>query len=187
MLKWTRTTAIVVSILLMAFGAAHAAKNAPTVTSPEGELITVKGKVTGISMTAHTLAINAKKQGFMSFKLTDKTVYKNAESAEDVTKGESITVHYRPEGADNVAHVVSLNLVTLPEGISEIKTGELEVEMAKEDGNFLLIDARPVSRYNEAHIPGAVSIPFTKLKEKGAELLPEDKDKAMVFYCGGPT
>jgi rhodanese-related sulfurtransferase len=80
-----------------------------------------------------------------------------------------------------------MNLVSLPEGISEVKTGELEVELAKEDPKFLLVDARPVSKYNEEHIPGAVSIPYTHLKDKGAELLPAEKDAAMVFYCGGPT
>lgn len=178
---------IAACVLLIAFGAAYAAKNVPSETSPQGELIVVSGKVTGVSLTAHTLAVNAKGKGFMSFKLTDRTVYKNAESAEAVKKGESVTVHYRPEGADNVAHVVSLNLVTLPDGISEIKTGELAIEMAKEDPNFLLIDARPVSRYNEGHILDAVSIPYTQLKEKGAELLPKEKDTPMVFYCGGPT
>lgn len=187
MLKRTHGLWIAACILLLAFGSAVAAKNAPTAASPQGDLLTVKGKVTGISLTAHTLAINAKDQGFMSFKLIDKTVYKNAESAEDVQKGESVTVHYRPEGADNVAHVVSMNLVTLPKGISEIKTGELAVELTRNDPNFLLIDARPASRYEEEHIPGAVSIPYTKLKEKGADLLPAEKDTAMVFYCGGPT
>lgn len=187
MWKRTRKLWIAACIVLLAFGAAHAAKNAPTVASPQGDLLTVKGKVTGISLTAHTLAISAKDQGFMSFKLIDKTVYKNAESAEDVQKGESVTVHYRPEGADNVAHVVSMNLVSLPEGISDVKTGELEVELAKEGPKFLLVDARPASKYNEEHIPGSVSIPYTKLKEKGADLLPAEKDTAMVFYCGGPT
>lgn len=174
-------------VCLLAAGAAYAAQDTPTVESPQGNLVTVKGKVTGVSHTAHTLAINAKGQGFMSFKLTDKTVYKNAESEEDVKKGESVTVHYRPDGLDNVAHIVSLNLVTLPKGISKIKIGELAVELAKADPNFLLIDARPASRYEEEHIPGAVSIPYTKLKEAGADLLPPEKDKVIVFYCGGPT
>ena len=187
MAKWTRKLWIAACIVLLVFGAAHAAKNASTMPSPQGDLVTVKGKVTGISLTAHTLAINAKGHGFLSFKLTDRTVYRNAESAEDVQKGESVTVHYRPEGADNVAHVVSMNLVSLPKGISEIRTGELEVELAKGDPNFLLVDARPASKYEEEHIPGAVSIPYTKLKEKGADLLPAEKDTAMVFYCGGPT
>jgi hypothetical protein len=187
MLKKTRGLWIAACIALLVFGAANAAKKGTAMPSPQGDLVTVKGKVTGISLTAHTLAINAKGHGFISFKLTDRTVYKNAESAGDVKKGESVTVYYRPEGADNVAHVVSMNLVSLPKGISEIKTGELAVELAKGDPNVILIDARPASKYNEEHIPGAVSIPYTDLKDKGADLLPAEKDAAMVFYCGGPT
>jgi hypothetical protein len=187
MLKKTRGLWIAACLALLVFGAANAAKQGTTMPSPQGDLVTVKGKVTGISLTAHTLAINAKGQGFISFKLTGRTVYKNAESAEDVKKGESVTVHYRPEGADNVAHVVSMNLVSLPKDISEIKTDELAAELAKGDPKFRLVDARPASKYNEEHIPGAVSIPYTELKEKGAELLPAEKDTAMIFYCGGPT
>ncbi len=50
--------------------------------------------------------------------------------------------------------------------------------------NFLLIDARTATEYQEAHIIGAISIPENKFDESRA-LLPADKTKLLVFYCNG--
>jgi rhodanese-related sulfurtransferase len=51
--------------------------------------------------------------------------------------------------------------------------------------DVMIIDSRPAARrYDVGHIPGAVNIPdsqFDKLKH----LLPEDKAKLLIFYCGG--
>jgi rhodanese-related sulfurtransferase len=50
------------------------------------------------------------------------------------------------------------------------------------------VDSRPRSRYLQAHLPSAVSIPEDVLKEKGAAaVLPQDKATRLVFYCGGVT
>jgi|GEM_PF-106268 rhodanese-related sulfurtransferase len=57
-------------------------------------------------------------------------------------------------------------------------------EQAPPEWDFVLIDSRPAGRYNEAHINGAINIPdanFDKLKN----LLPADKNKMLIFYCGG--
>ena len=51
--------------------------------------------------------------------------------------------------------------------------------------DVVIIDARPVKRrYNNGHIPGAISIPNSTF-DKMANMLPEDKGKLLVFYCGG--
>lgn len=51
--------------------------------------------------------------------------------------------------------------------------------------DVMIIDSRPAARrYDVGHIPSAVNIPdsqFDKLKN----LLPEDKNKLLIFYCGG--
>ena len=50
---------------------------------------------------------------------------------------------------------------------------------------IVLVDSRPKrTKYDKAHIPSAISIPdmqFDDLKDQ----LPEDKNKLVVFYCGG--
>ncbi len=49
---------------------------------------------------------------------------------------------------------------------------------------FTLIDARSQEEFQEAHIPGAISIPEKKFDEM-TSLLPTDKNARLVFYCNG--
>ncbi|MBM7585406.1 rhodanese-related sulfurtransferase/Fe2+ or Zn2+ uptake regulation protein [Bacillus pakistanensis] len=58
-----------------------------------------------------------------------------------------------------------------------------ELKDRMEKGEVLLIDVRPKEEYEEAHIPGAVSMPIEELKEKLSSL-PTDND--VVAYCRGP-
>ncbi len=52
-------------------------------------------------------------------------------------------------------------------------------------GNVMIIDARPYQvKYIKGHIPGAVSIPFSKFDER-TDLLPKDKSTLLIYYCGG--
>ena len=80
-------------------------------------------------------------------------------------------------------------LISLPKGVTEIKTDEVVamVEKGPKAGNYFLVDARPAKIASAGHIPTAVSIPVNVLKKKGSELLPVDKNTMLVFYCGGPT
>jgi rhodanese-related sulfurtransferase len=51
--------------------------------------------------------------------------------------------------------------------------------------DMVLIDSRPKrKKYDKGHIPTAISIPDMKFDKMTAEL-PQDKDKLLVFYCGG--
>jgi rhodanese-related sulfurtransferase len=47
-----------------------------------------------------------------------------------------------------------------------------------------IVDSRPTRKYDEAHIPGSISIPDTFFDKK-AGLLPKDKSQLVIFYCGG--
>lgn len=51
--------------------------------------------------------------------------------------------------------------------------------------DVMIIDSRPTKRrYDPGHIPGAVSIPDSRFA-KMTGMLPEDKSRLLVFYCGG--
>ena len=52
---------------------------------------------------------------------------------------------------------------------------------------MLLVDCRPEARFAQSHLPGAVSISVDKMAKEQAAVLPKEKDKLLVFYCGGPT
>ncbi len=48
-----------------------------------------------------------------------------------------------------------------------------------------IVDSRPKKRkYDRGHIPGAASIPDTQFN-KLTDMLPENKDQLLIFYCGG--
>jgi rhodanese-related sulfurtransferase len=49
----------------------------------------------------------------------------------------------------------------------------------------MIIDSRPKKRkYDPGHIPGAVSIPDSSF-DKMTDMLPQDKNTLLIFYCGG--
>lgn len=50
-------------------------------------------------------------------------------------------------------------------------------------GEICLIDVRPLTEYEQAHLPHARSMPLEELGHRLAEL---PKDKAIVAYCRGP-
>ena len=51
--------------------------------------------------------------------------------------------------------------------------------------DMALIDSRPKrKKYDKGHIPTAISIPDMQFDKMTAEL-PQDKDRLLVFYCGG--
>lgn len=51
--------------------------------------------------------------------------------------------------------------------------------------DLVMVDARPkLKKYDKGHIAGAISIPNTQF-DKYNDQLPVEKDKLLVFYCGG--
>lgn len=73
----------------------------------------------------------------------------------------------------------------MPPGVT-ILTPEDVKALIESDTKFMLIDSRPGGRYAASHLPGAVSIPVCEMQEL-LQNLPKDRDKLLVFYCGGPT
>ncbi len=66
---------------------------------------------------------------------------------------------------------------------------EVPVEFVKEKidskAAMTLVDSRPKEgKYDQGHIPTAISIPDTHF-DKMTHLLPADKNQLVVFYCGG--
>ena len=67
--------------------------------------------------------------------------------------------------------------------------GDVSVDWMKKQidkgADMVVVDSRPKrKKYDKGHIPGALSIPTTQF-DKNAGLLPADKNKLVVFYCGG--
>lgn len=142
------------------------------------------GPVVGKSNKAKTISITVGKGDAaktMMVRFDDQT-----QGLEYAQKGEAAIISWEERGEEKFATVIKPKLAKLPEGVTEIKLDEVYA-LLENKTPLTLVDARPLSRYDQAHIPGAISIPVAKLKDKKAEVLPDDKDKLLIFYCGGPT
>jgi rhodanese-related sulfurtransferase len=51
-----------------------------------------------------------------------------------------------------------------------------------EAGTVTVVEALPAEYFDQGHLPGAINIPHTEVRELAPELLP-DKDAAIVVYC----
>jgi rhodanese-related sulfurtransferase len=49
---------------------------------------------------------------------------------------------------------------------------------------FVVIDARSPDAFNDAHLPGAISLPHRLIDEASTAFL--DKGKPIIVYCWGP-
>ena len=62
-----------------------------------------------------------------------------------------------------------------------ISAEEAKSLMDSEKG-YIILDVRAQSEYDEGHIPGAILIPNTEIKEKAESVL-TDKDQLILVYC----
>ena len=51
-----------------------------------------------------------------------------------------------------------------------------------EESDYIIVDAREQSEYDEGHIKGAIVIPYTEIEQKAEEMLP-NKDRLILVYC----
>ena len=51
-----------------------------------------------------------------------------------------------------------------------------------EETDYIIVDAREQSEYDEGHIKGAIVIPYTEIEQKAEEMLP-NKDQLILVYC----
>lgn len=146
----------------------------------------LKGRVKSVSSVARTIAVELENKSVVVIKVDASTQYKNAASVGDFITDEVVAVDYSQVGSENHrAKTVSKVIAPPPPGVTRISAADLRA-LGKQGGQkFMLVDSRPVGRYNEAHLPGAVSIPLDVLEKEGEKLFPDDKGTALVFYCGG--
>ena len=180
---------IIVTVFLafVSFGCGQQTASTTADVKPEQakeEKNVYKGPIEGRSNKAKTISITVgkgDKAKTMMVKFDDDT-----EGLEHAKKGEAAIIKWEQRGNDRYAVSIKPKLAKLPKGITEIKVEELH-KLLQDYVPLTLVDSRPGLRYNQGHLPGALSIPVPELKKLQAKALPQDKDKLLIFYCGGYT
>jgi rhodanese-related sulfurtransferase len=164
---------------------------------------TVKGRIQYISSKANAIQLTPKGQPPMMVKFGASTEFVGAGGIKDLSPPDLIEVEYTSgEPATRITRVsfgipreLEIDAVYLDNLMrqqdcltpAELMVTPEEVErQMKRPGTCVLVDARPTGRYLEGHIPKAISIYAKDLPDK-LDLLPEDKSRLVIFYCGGPT
>lgn len=85
---------------------------------------------------------------------------------------------------EHLNYINTEELMKLMSGVLPTSTARKSYDQFTPEWNFVLIDSRPPPVYSKGHINGAINIPDGEFEAK-AHMLPEDKDKMLIFYCGG--
>ncbi len=107
----------------------------------------------------------------------------------DIPKDKEVGVRFT--GGEKTPYAASL-AVKPPAKVAPDKLVSLAemtklIEMGPEKGNYVLIDSRPPARYREGHLLYAVNLPLDKFDANKDKVLPKEKNKLLIFYCGGMT
>jgi len=103
-------------------------------------------------------------------------------------KGKEVRIVYTETDGKKIATLISAKTPIKVAPEKQVKTEDVEklVAQGPEKGKYMLIDARPLPRFQEGSIPTAVNIPFPAF-EKMKDKLPADKTMLIVYYCAGVT
>lgn len=117
-----------------------------------------------------------------------QTGVEGAKSLEAIPRGKEIAVTFT-QGEKARATVISVKQpYTVPQGqLASLGYVKSMVERGPKVGGYLLVDARPRSRYLEGHLPGAVSMPYDLFDRMHGMVLPTNRDIPVIFYCSGVT
>ena len=116
---------------------------------------------------------------------TEKTG--KADMLRDIPKGREARIEYAEKDGVKTATLISFKGIAKLPPEKELNYEQVLalVEQGKAS-NTVLIDSRPLPRFQEGTIPGAINLPYPAW-DKFVDRLPKDKNQAILFFCQGPT
>jgi rhodanese-related sulfurtransferase len=142
-----------------------------------------RGKVIDRSNRTKTISLEVMKNG--SSRIIELSFDDQTRGIDHAVKRKQVIVAYNVDGGRPIAISVKPEKNGFVAGVSEVTIEKVKKMIDHRDG-FVLIDSRPKNEYIQSHLPASISISVCRMKEH-ADLLPEDKDRLLVFYCGGPA
>ena len=154
----------------------------------------VRGNLGKVSPDFSTLQVSVGKLVWI-VKYDDKTRVVNgdkisgADSIKDLPNKKEILVSFSGGESTPLATEIAVKQPYKVPDEQKITNDEVVklVAMGPEKGKYTLIDARPTGAFLGGHILTAISLPFDSFEKRCSTVLPQDKDRLLVFYCGGPT
>jgi hypothetical protein len=191
-LSFVAAVTVLAVVLISSAGLSFAEK--PTVLAPcnqchQPEKDLVRGTLVAVMEKFKTINVQVGGKLVWVINYGDDLKITGADKLSSITKEKEIGIKFT--GDEKKPYAVSLT-VKPPATIAPEKLVSLEemaklVAMGTEAGKYLLIDSRPKPRFNEGHLPSALSLPHDKFDQLKDLILPKEKDKLLIFYCGGVT
>jgi len=195
-----KTSLLLAAVVAATFGIAEVSEaGKPSVGGPCQKCHTaqpdaVRGNLGKVSPEFNTLQVSAGELIWI-VKYDDKTSVidgdqtSGAEKLKELPNGKEILVSYSGGEAKPLATEIKVKQPYKVPDEQKITNDEVVnlVAMGPEKGGYTLVDARPTGAYLGGHIPTAISLPFDSFEDNCTTVLPQDKDRLIVFYCGGPT
>jgi hypothetical protein len=169
----------------------HAGK--PTIAAPCKQCHqpaddTVRGTMVAVSDKFKTIQVAAGNVVWV-IKYGDDLTLQGAAKLADIPKEKEIGVKFKGDEKNPYALNLSVKPAAkvAPEKLITLEEMTKLVALGPEKGNFLLFDSRPAPKCIEGQIPYTISLPYDKFDPLKDNLLPKEKDKLLIFYCGGVT
>lgn len=181
-----------VALLLLAVVWVVGSAEKPTISQlckqchePDSKVL--RGTFAGVSKQAGTIQMQVGPATWL-VKFDDDTNLRGAEGFSKIPKEKEIAISIAEKKGSLYATSVSVKPPAKVSPEKLIKAVDLAklVTAGPEKGDFTLVDSRPAPRYNEGFIPGAINI-YDAEFDKNIDKLPKDKNRLLIFYCGGIT
>lgn len=121
-------------------------------------------------------------------KVVDAGEAKPADHLQRVRKGHEARIEFVEQDGVKTATLISFKgpIKIAPDKLVSYAEVEKLVAAGPERGNYVLIDSRPLPRFQDGTIPTAINLPYPAF-DKMLNRLPADKSRLVVFFCQGPT
>ncbi len=121
-----------------------------------------------------------------TLKVLDAGEAKKPESMRDARKGHEVRIAYVERNGEKWASEIRFKgpVKVAKESLVDYAFVKKLVEQGA--GNFALIDSRPLPRFQQGTIPGAINVPYPAW-DKVVNRLPADRNALLVFFCQGVT
>jgi len=123
-----------------------------------------------------------------SLKVVDAGDEKKVEQLREIKKGHEALIAFVEKDGQKWATEIRFKgpIKTPPEKLVNFDAVAKIVDAGPGKSNVVLIDSRPLPRFEQGTIPGAVNLPYPAF-DKLVDRLPKDKAQPIVFFCQGVT